>query len=101
MLKNEIQEHFIEKIKDRIKADYERNTRLADKKDAENMKEWEENTEYKNNIPHDIQELLDIGVYSESDIKSKLLPKPKPAYRYPDNQIEVLYYLCDCLLPNI
>lgn len=101
MLKNEIQEHFIEKIKDRIKADYERNTRLADKKDAENMKEWEENTEYKNNIPHDIQELLDIGVYSESDVKSKLLPKPKPAYRYPENHVEVLYYLCDCLLPNI
>ncbi len=98
VFKDEIRHHFALKIKDRIKSDYESNQQSADKKDKENQKKWDENTEYKNNIPHDIQELLDIGVYNEADVKSKLLPKPKTAYRYPESHIEVLYYLCDCLL---
>lgn len=101
ILKNEIRQHFLLKIKERIKSDYEYNQQSADKKDAENQKKWEENTEYKNNIPHDMQELLNIGVYSETDVKLKLLPKPKKAYRYPENHVEVLYYLCDYLLDNI
>lgn len=98
VFKDEIRHHFALKIKDRIKSDYESNQQSTDKKDEENQKKWDENTEYKNNIPHDIQELLDIGVYNEADVKSKLLPKPKTAYRYPESHIEVLYYLCDCLL---
>lgn len=101
VFKDEIRHNFASKIKGRIQADYERTIKLADKKDAESREEWEKNTEYKNNIPYDMQELLDIGVYSEADVKLKLLPKPKPAYRYPESHIEVLYYLCDYLLPDM
>ncbi len=28
------------------------------------------------------------------------MPKPKSAYRYPENYVETLYYLCECLLTD-
>lgn len=98
LIKNEIHQHFLLRIKEKIKSDYEYNQQLADKKDAENQKKWEKNTEYKNNIPDDIQELLDIGTYDESYVKLKVLQKPKPAYRYHENYIEIMNFLCDYFL---